>query len=71
VYREKWLRPSIVDACLRAKIDLAPGECYGFKVPPALQGTYEVSNLVPSKLDAHYSWMSHLSKQDSIYWIEP
>ena len=71
LYREKWLRLSAVDACLRSKIELARGECYGFKIPPALQGTYEVSNLVPTKLDAHYSWMSHLSRQDSIYWIEP
>ena len=71
VYTDNWLRPAVVDACLRARIELAPGECYGFKIPPALQGTYEVSNLVPTKLDAHYSWMSHLAKQDSIYWIEP
>jgi hypothetical protein len=70
-YRERWLRASIVDSCVRADIRLAPGECYGFKIPPVLKGTYEVSNLVPAKLDAHYSWMTHLSRQDSIYWIEP
>jgi hypothetical protein len=71
MYTDSWLRPAVVDACLRARIELAPGECYGFKIPPALQGTYEVSNLTPTKLDAHYSWMSHLARQDSIYWIEP
>ncbi len=68
---DAWLRPSVVDACVRAKMFLAPGECYGFKIPPALQGTYEVTNLVPTKLDTHYSWMAHFSRQDEIYWIEP
>jgi hypothetical protein len=68
---DSWLRPSIVDACVRSRIELAPGECYGFKIPPVLQGTYEVSNLVPAKLDSHYSWMAHLSRQDEIYWTEP
>jgi len=70
-HRDTWLRPSTVDACVRENIRLAHGECYGFRIPPALQGTYEVSNLVPAKLDAHYSWMSHLSRQNSVYWIEP
>ena len=64
-------RPDVVDACRRAYFELAPVECYGFKNTTTKQGSYEVSNLVPAKLDAHYSWMSHLSKQDSIYWIEP
>ena len=66
-----WLRPSVVDACMRANITLSPGECFGFRVPPTLQGTYDVSNLVPTRLDAHYSWLAHITRQDEIYWIEP
>ena len=65
---DKWLRLSLIDACCRSGMILAMGECYGFKIPPALQGKYEVSNLKPSPLDRHYSLLAHLVKQEEIYW---
>ena len=65
---ELWLRISLTDACRNAGMKLAADECYGFKIPPPLLGRYDVSNLVPVKLDSHYSWLAHLNRQDEIYW---
>lgn len=65
---ELWLRISLTDACRSAGMKLAADECYGFKIPPPLLGRYEVSNLVPVKLDSHYSWLAHINRQDEIYW---
>lgn len=65
---DAWLRIGLVDGCRRAGMQLAADECYGFKVPPALLGEYAVSNLQPTNLYSHYSWLSHLAKKDEIYW---
>ena len=63
-----WLRISLVEDCQNAGMSLGPEECYGFKVPPPLLGRYEVSNLQPTNIYSHYSWLSHLTRQDEIYW---
>jgi hypothetical protein len=65
---DSWLRISLTDACRSAGMTLAADECYGFKIPPPLLGKYEASNLVPTKLDSHYSWLAHINRQDEIYW---
>jgi hypothetical protein len=65
---EAWLRISLVDGCRKAGMHLAAEECYGFKIPPALLGKYEVPNLQPTNIYSHYSWLSHLTRQDEIYW---
>ena len=65
---DAWLRIGLVDGCRRAGMQLTPDECFGFKVPPALLGEYSVSNLQPTNLYSHYSWLSHLAKKDEIYW---
>lgn len=65
---ERWLRLSLVNDCRRAGMTLADNECYGFKIPPILQGQYEVANLKPTPLDQHYSLLAHLHKQEEIYW---
>ena len=65
---DTWLRISIVNACRQAGMTLASDECYGFKIPPILQGQYEVTNLQPTKLDLHYSLLAHLGKQEEVYW---
>ncbi|HEX2584914.1 MAG TPA: T6SS immunity protein Tdi1 domain-containing protein, partial [Steroidobacteraceae bacterium] len=64
---DKWLRISLIDACRQTGMTLASDECYGFKIPPILQGQYEVTNLQPTKLAAHYSLLVHLGKQEEIY----
>jgi len=67
---DNWLRISLVNACRNAGLQLTADECYGFKIPPALQGQYVVENLQPTKLGAHYSLLAHLNKQEEIYWTE-
>lgn len=68
---ERWLRIRLVDACRRAGIHLAADECYGFKIPPTLGGTYEPANLTPTRLAVHYSYQAYICKQTAIYWIPP
>jgi hypothetical protein len=65
---ELWLRISLTDACRSSGMRLAVDECYGFKIPPPLLGKYAASNLIPVKLDSHYSWLAHINRQDEIYW---
>ena len=65
---DTWLRISLVDDCRRAGMNLGADECYGFKIPPALLGRLDASNMQPTNIYSHYSWLSHLSRQDEIYW---
>src|SRR4051812_36811618 len=65
---EAWLRTRLVGGCQDAGMQLGSDECYGFKVPPALLGRYEIVNLAPTNIYSHYSWLAHLAKQDEIYW---
>jgi hypothetical protein len=64
----EWLRIPLIDASRRAGMQLGPEECYGFKIPPPLLGRYEVSNLQPTNIYSHYSWLAHITRQDEIYW---
>ena len=68
---ELWLRISLVNECRRAGMQLGPFECYGFRIPPALGGAYDASNLVPTKLATHYSYQSYICKQQDVYWVAP
>lgn len=65
---EAWLRIALIQGCQKAGMQLSTDECFGFKVPPALLGDYLVSNMQPTNIYSHYSWLAHLSKQDEIYW---
>ena len=63
-----WLRIPLIESCRAAGIVLGADECYGFKIPPSLLGKYEASNLQPTNIYSHYSWLSHMARQDEIYW---
>ena len=63
-----WLRIQLVQDCHAAGMSLGAEECFGFKVPPKLFGGYETSNLQPTNIYSHYSWLSHMVRQDEIYW---
>lgn len=43
----RWLAIPLVDELMASGMRLAPGQCYGFKVPPALGGQYDVTNCGP------------------------
>lgn len=66
-----WLRLKLVDDCRRAGMQLAPGQCYSFRIPPTLGGKYEASNLKPTELAVHFSYQAYILKQADIYWIPP
>ena len=68
---DEWLRVGLTQACRRAGMELARFQCYGFKIPPTLGGSYEVSNLVPTNLAVHYSYQAYVCMQTDVYWIPP
>lgn len=59
----QWLAVPLVDACTAQGMSLAADECYGFKVPPMLGGTYDVSNLEPTSLAVHYALLAQIHQQ--------
>jgi hypothetical protein len=71
VHAQEWLRLQLVDGCRQAGMVLGQHECYGFRIPPALGGHYEVANLVPTHLTVHYSYQAYICKQSEVYWIAP
>jgi hypothetical protein len=58
-----WLLIPLVDACREAGMSLGASQCYSFKVPPVLGGKYEVSNVEPTDLAVHYSFLADIYKQ--------
>jgi hypothetical protein len=60
---DNWLMIPFVDRCRAAKMELASNQCYGFKVPPLLGGPYDLSNIEPVDIAAHYSRLSSLYKK--------
>jgi hypothetical protein len=58
-----WLMIPLVNDCVDAGMALAPGQCYGFKIPPIIGGEYEVVNIEPRGLAAHYSYLSQFHQQ--------
>ncbi|MFZ2989907.1 DUF1851 domain-containing protein [Ideonella sp.] len=59
----QWLAIPLVDACVASGMSLGADQCYGFKVPPMLGGTYEASNLEPTSLAVHYSLLGEIHRQ--------
>jgi hypothetical protein len=47
---KEWLMIPLVDRMVAAGIDLRPGECYGFKIPPVIDGEYTVENCGPLRV---------------------
>lgn len=58
-----WMRATLVNRCVKAGLKLGKNQCYGFKLPPMLGGTYEVDNVVLIDLQKHYSLLSDLCEQ--------
>ena len=70
-HTDEWLRIRLVDECRRAGMKLEAHQCYGFRIPPALGGGYDIANLVPTHLAVHYSYQAYICKQSDVYWIPP
>jgi len=45
--RREWLRSHLVAAAEEAGIERSPTQCFAFRTPPIIGGTFALSNLVP------------------------
>jgi hypothetical protein len=58
-----WLMIPLVDKCVAALPQLQESQCYGFKMPPMLGGTYTLDNIEPTDLSVHYSILADIHRQ--------
>ena len=58
-----WMMVSLVNACVKAGMKIGRNQCYGFKIPPMLGGSYELDNLRPTDLSAHYHLLGEIYEQ--------
>jgi hypothetical protein len=62
-YANDWLMIPLVDRCVSAGMVLVDNQCYGYKLPPLFGGKYDVENLYPADLSAHYSFLADIFRQ--------
>jgi hypothetical protein len=58
-----WLMIPLVDQSVKLGMSLAPGQCYGFKIPPLLGGAYEPRNVAPVDLVPNYAFLADIWSQ--------
>jgi hypothetical protein len=58
-----WFMIPVVDRCVGCGMLLNADQCYGYKVPPLLGGTYEIDNIEPTGLSVHYGLLGSIFKQ--------
>lgn len=58
-----WLLISLTDKCVAAGLTLGNGQCYSFKIPPALGGKYVVDNVEMLDLAVNYSFLAQINEQ--------
>ncbi len=59
----EWLMIPMVDRMTAAGIRLEPGQCYGFKIPPILGGTFTVENVAPISIRDYLGAYGSIHKQ--------
>jgi hypothetical protein len=60
---EEWLMTSLADECVKAGLNLSENQCYSYKTPPILGGSYSVDNIFPLDLARHYSCLADIFRQ--------
>jgi len=55
--------PEIVVELRALGLTLAPGQLYGYKIPPVLGGEYSTSNLEPTDIRIHFSLLGQTHRQ--------
>jgi hypothetical protein len=58
-----WLMIPLVDECVATGMTLGAQQCYGFKIPPVLGGTYELDNVELKTLTEYYSFTAYIHRQ--------
>jgi hypothetical protein len=59
----QWFMIPLVDRMVAAGLVLRPGQCYGFKMPPALGGDYRVENSGPLPVQDYLGARGSLHEQ--------
>lgn len=60
---EIWFAPRLVGDLLTAGLSLRPGECFSFKIPPALGGEFTPDNFEPTDLQVHFNLLGQVHRQ--------
>ena len=58
-----WLLIPLVDNLVATGVTLAPGECYGFAIPPIIGGEYSLTNIRRKELREYYSFLADFYRQ--------
>lgn len=61
--QERWFLLGLLTELERAGMQIASGECFGLKKPPALGGRIELSNMEIAPLYVYVSLMSKICRQ--------
>lgn len=62
-YITEWFMPALVQELQTAGIWLKPEQCYGYKVPPFLNGALSPENIEPTDIYVHYSTLGQMFEQ--------
>ena len=58
-----WLMIEAVDLCVAAGMQPDSGQCYSYKIPPLLGGTYGLDNFEVTDLSVHYAFLADIRMQ--------
>lgn len=59
----EWFVPNLVGDLIASGKALGPGQCFGYKTPPALGGEIDPENFEPTDLSVHFSILGQLHRQ--------
>jgi hypothetical protein len=60
---DQWFIPQLVGDLKAAGVELKPGQCYSYKVPPVLGGEIELENFEPADLSVHFGILGQIHEQ--------
>ncbi|MCW1926417.1 DUF1851 domain-containing protein [Luteolibacter arcticus] len=60
----EWFLPQLVGDLLASGKQLAPGQCFSYKVPPMLGGKVEPENFEPTDLSVHCSILGQIARKN-------
>ncbi len=65
-HRAQWFSPELVARLREVHGPLAPGQVYGYKIPPSLSGSAsDVDNYEPTSLSVHHAILGQIAEQAS------
>jgi hypothetical protein len=61
--QQEWLMAPLARRAIESGISLGDGQCFGFRIPPRLNGALAVDNLVPLDLHIYHQGLAKLLPQ--------